>query len=221
MIIKMDSLFKTIQEFKSELRNEDTQLNGKMFENYVKESFIQFGYKELSKNDKNVYSFLQNIRNDMEETTYQNIYSFVDGKYIIQQPFGSQCPPDIMLFYVTSLTIKVQCIEVKTGKKYATWNNTYPKKGWIYIFSGMKGITWFKGRHWITTEQIGILETYKNLRKQMTLEFNDKLKGSHLKLVDYFKFEHASSVDYYDSEQTLREIEVVEFMNNYDIGLSD
>jgi len=109
----MDSLFKTIQEFKSELRNEDTQLNGKMFENYVKESFIQFGYKELSKNDKNVYSFLQNIRNDMEETTYQNIYSFVDGKYIIQQPFGSQCPPDIMLFYVTSLTIKVQCIEVK------------------------------------------------------------------------------------------------------------
>lgn len=217
----MDTFFKTIQDFKCEFRNEDTQINGKTFENYVKDCFIQYGYQETFKTDKNVHSFLQEVRVDMEKTTFQNTYSFVDGKYIIQQPYGSQCPPDIMLLHVLVDKISVQCIEVKTGKKYATWNNTYPKKDWVYIFSGVKGITFFKGHRWISMDQIEILETYKKLRKQMTLNFNDKLKGSHLKLVDYFKFEHSSTVDYYDSEQLIREMEVIEFMDKYNNGISE
>lgn len=180
--------------------DENTQVNGKTFENYVKDEFVNIGYVDKTSDRKTIYKkMLTDIRDNYDICLYiHNIYDLQEEKILIQQPYGSQYPPDIILIDITETSIRYQPIEVKTGKKAATWNNTYPKHDWIYIFSGDQGVTYFTGRCMISTEVCDLFEEYKQLRKEMTSKYNEKLRKLKCdwKLIDYFKFEHMGGVDY-------------------------
>lgn len=180
--------------------DENTQVNGKTFENYVKDEFVNIGYIDKTSDRKTIYKrMLTDIRDNYDECLYiQNTYELKEEKILIQQPYGSQYPPDIILIDITKTSIRYQPIEVKSGKKAATWNNTYPKYDWIYIFSGDQGVTYFRGRCMIDTGVRDLFEEYKQLRKEMTNKYNEKLRKLNCdwKLIDYFKFEHTGGVDY-------------------------
>lgn len=185
--------------------DENTQVNGKTFENYVKDEFVNIGYVDKTSDRKTVYKkMLTDIRDNYDECLYiQNVYDLQEEKILIQQPYGSQYPPDIILIDITETSIRYQPIEVKTGKKAATWNNTYPKQDWIYIFSGDQGVTYFKGDCLIDTEVRDLFEEYKQMRKELRNRYNEKIRklNRDWKLIDYFKFEHTGGVNYKQNDK--------------------
>ncbi len=191
----------SFKKFKIEATDkENTQNNGKMFENFVKDKFISIGYTDVSSKKKNIY---KNLIDDIKKVynsnmTIPNTRSYKCEKILIQQPNGSQKTPDLLLVDISKDVIQFQPIEVKTGKNSATWNNTYPKQDWIYIFSGNNGVTYFLGSSLITDDVVKIFEEYKEIRKKLAAEYNERLHALKCswKLVDYFKFEHTSGVNY-------------------------
>lgn len=182
--------------------DENTQTNGKIFENYVKNQFISIGYKEFvmdKKKDALFRSMLLDIKRVFKKMTQiKNRYNLSPQKVLVQQPYGSQQPPDMLLMNITATTIYFQPIEVKTGKKVATWNNTYPSQNWIYVFKGAEEVTYFKGETMLTARVQEFFEEYKAKRAQLLKEYNEKLESIQAgwKLIDYFKFEHSSKIDY-------------------------
>lgn len=189
------------KEFRQGVSNtENTQNNGKVFENFVKDKFVSIGYTDMTSEKKGRYkNLIDTIKKNYDECLQiQNTNNYKCEKMLIQQPNGSQKPPDLLLIEITTDMIQFQPIEVKTGKDNATWNNTYPKNDWIYIFSGRNGVTYFSGKSLISNDIVKIFDEYKELRKKLTTDYNQKLKDlkSNWKLVDYFKFEHTSGVNY-------------------------
>ena len=181
-------------------RDENTQKNGKMFEEHVKSGLVSLGYNDASNLKKTTY---KNMLSEIKKcyTTSVSIINTKEieqGKLLFQQPYGSQCPPDFLLVDVLKDTINFQPIEVKTGKKMATWNNNYPKDDWIYIFCGEEGVTYFLGKNMIKPKEKEIIEEYKMARKELNKIYNKKLEdeNSITKLVEYYKFEHRSNVNY-------------------------
>jgi hypothetical protein len=200
-------IMESLKEFKNDTTDkENTQSNGKMFEDFVKTKCVSIGYVDVSSEKKKdpYKNLLQEIKQVYTEClSIPNISNYTCEKILIQQPNGSQKTPDLLLIEITKDSIQFQPIEVKTGKDYATWNNSYPKNDWIYIFSGKEGITYFLGKSLITENVIKLFEEYKELRKKLKNEFNQKLKDIECKwqLIDYFKFEHTSGVNYKRDEQ--------------------
>lgn len=207
-ILKCLECLESLKEFRPNGKNdEETQKNGKKFENYVRDRLIKIGYSkfEIDEEDKVFKQMLADIRANFKNTNrIRNDYRDMQAKKIlIQQPWGSQKTPDLLLLDITREWIHIQPIEVKSGKKSATWNNTYPVKHWIYIFNGTKGVTYFKGENLITQKVTELFEEYKTKRIELTKQYNEMLEkiGEAWKLVDYFKFEHTSGVDYRGDEE--------------------
>jgi len=215
-------VFKFLEGFKEFVcpagDGENTQKNGKVFEDFVKKRLISLGYNDVPSEEKDKYKkVLTNIRkNYINHRSISNDDNTESEKILIQQPYGSQAPPDILLIDITPDQIYFQPIEIKTGKKVATWNNNYPKDDWIYIFSGKEGVTYFRGKSLISEEEKQILEEHKMARKKLNEEHNKQLRAinARWKLVDYFKFEHSAGVDYMkDGECSKRETEVSDILS--------
>ena len=215
-------VFKFLEGFKQFVcpagDGENTQKNGKVFEDFVKKKLISLGYNDVPSEGKDKYKkVLTNIRkNYINHRSISNDDNTESEKLLIQQPYGSQAPPDILLIDITPDQIYFQPIEIKTGKKVATWNNNYPKDDWIYIFSGKEGVTYFRGKSLISEEEKQILEEHKMARKKLNEEHNKQLRAMNArwKLVDYFKFEHSAGVDYMkDGECSKRETEVSDILS--------
>jgi len=215
-------VFKFLEGFKEFVcpagDGENTQKNGKVFEDFVKKRLISLGYNDVPSEEKDKYKkVLTNIRkNYINHRSISNDDNTESEKLLIQQPYGSQAPPDILLIDITPDQIYFQPIEIKTGKKVATWNNNYPKDDWIYIFSGKEGVTYFRGKSLISEEEKQILEEHKMARKKLNEEHNKQLRAinARWKLVDYFKFEHSAGVDYMkDGECSKRETEVSDILS--------
>jgi hypothetical protein len=186
-------------------RDEQTQKNGKMFEQFVKNKLLAFGYSDVTGSTEPLYEKILAVikKNYITQKSIPNSYNMELKKILFHQPYGSQAPPDFLLVDILKDTIHFQPVEVKSGKKAATWNNNYPKDDWIYIFSGNDGVTYFLGKNIITQDVKNIFEEYKKVRKELTASYNTRLKemGANWKLVDYFKFEHTGKVHYTKDEQ--------------------
>jgi hypothetical protein len=216
--MELIDLLESFKNFKSKNKNdENTQANGKAFEEYIKERFVAFGYRDVSTLKRTIYKdLLASIRKCYyTENEIENVAKLTPRRILFQQPYGSQSPPDFFLVDIMESKIHFQPVEVKTGKKAATWNNNYPKNGWIYIFSGAAGVTYFMGKNLIASAVKELFDEYKMLRKAMTAEYNKKLAdmaaGWHL--IDYFKFEHTSAINYKaDNKCDEREKEVADVL---------
>jgi len=211
----IDRLMESLKNFHNNTgRDENTQKNGKMFEEHVKTALLSFGYTNVSNFRKTLYKDMVDEIGDCCETTLiiPNDTRMHPRKLLFQQPYGSQKPPDFLLVDVRQDTIHFQPVEVKTGKKAATWNNNYPKNNWVYIFYGYKGVTYFLGENLINEQLKKLFEEYKSKRKELANQFNSLLKEmkESWMVVDYFKFEHRGCVDYKAHEKCCeRENDVV------------
>lgn len=212
----IDMLMESLRNFHNKTgRDENTQRNGKMFEEHVKTALLSIGYSNVSNFSKILY---KNLLADIKKcyTTTLNIPNtkgMQPRRLLFQQPYGSQSPPDFLLVDILTDTIHFQPVEVKTGKKAATWNNNYPKDEWIYIFYGEKGVTYFRGKKLIHEQVKELFDEYKRQRQELTIQFNKRLEEMKetWKLIDYFKFEHTGKVDYHrDDSRHDRERDVAD-----------
>jgi len=208
-------------------KSENTQKVSKLFEDHVKNVFINLGFKELIKDSKTIgllHQVKSQITSGSDVATFASVDNQLKGTYILQQPRGSQKPPDLLLLDIQDDVTKFQCVEVKYGATgRGTYNNTHPKKNWVYIFTdGLHDATLFIGADVIHEKRVQEFKEYKSFKKLVTTVFNKDHVHLHVvekeririnlhkyidticdscntddcsdwMLVDYFKFEHRLS----------------------------
>ena len=84
------------------------------------------------------------VKNILEEFDFSSLNvvpihgQHSDGFYYIEQPNGSQKFPDFRLYNITVDSIFSIDLELKSGKGTILWNDGFPKKDSIYLFTDTK-----------------------------------------------------------------------------------
>ena len=142
-----------VEKFK-QLKYSHNTFNSKMHEQGVEKIITDNGFVLMSKNK-------------LPTTKTQ---------YYLNQPNGSQNPPDFKVFDGKSF-IDIECKSKKTGYK-PMWNSSMPKHSTIYVFTNKKDdkTLIIKGKNIITTKLKTILNNYKKKTKLLENEYNSSLK---------------------------------------------
>jgi DNA (cytosine-5)-methyltransferase 1 len=94
-----------------------------------------------------------------------------NGRYYIEEPFGSQNAPDFLLLNIYDGTIKTLKFELKTGRKKIMWNDGYPKKDTIYLYTDNKlcKSVLYVGKYLLNADTQKVLNKYLKLIKDMNI----------------------------------------------------
>jgi DNA (cytosine-5)-methyltransferase 1 len=167
-----------ITKFVSELfniscasRERNTQLSSKSHH----ESFIDIlkknGFYELNIDTKKIREILKSTNKRINRP---------DGLYYIEEPFGSQNSPDFILLNIYHNKInELLKFELKTGNKKIMWNDGYPRKDTIYLYTDNK---LFKsiacaGDYLINDDTQKVLDKYLRLIKKINTEVKLELSN--------------------------------------------
>lgn len=71
----------------------------------------------------------------LEKETYRKTLEIKEGLFFVSQPNGSQRFPDYLLFKTTKTSIIELEFELKKGHGKIMWNDGFPKKDSLYLFS--------------------------------------------------------------------------------------
>lgn len=146
--LKIKSLLRNLKQ----LKYSNNTFNSKIHEESVEKIIIESGFKH--KNNTN------------------------EKFYYMNQPNGSQRPPDfIVVDSATNESIELECKSKKTGYK-PMWNSSYPNRTNLYIFTTQKdNRTLIIPGNKITTPKLEtLLEKYKKATKQLEITFNKEIK---------------------------------------------
>ena len=175
----------------------ETQVTAKVHETLIK-TLIKDTYN-CTIMDKNNFRRLLSINNiNYSSNEFKsNPPSYVEcvvssgielGKnYLVEQPFGSQNYPDLILFTLSEdsygIDIDIQYIECKQAKP--TWNNTPPKRydHCLYI-CGNKA---FVGSLICSEEEVNLIQTYVHQYTELVKTFNQN--NLNIQFVRYKKIE--------------------------------
>ena len=134
-------------------KKSSTQLTASICEKHVFDAFVQEGFTPLPQSaitttKMNGDTCKKFLRKRVDEEDFQVDISMVPVlfgemehgvRYIMDQPFGSQSPPDILLMEIVrdeeeKDVLFLLPIEVKQGAGRPTYNNNPPKAGFGYVF---------------------------------------------------------------------------------------
>lgn len=146
--VKLKLLLRNLKQ----LTYSNNTLNSKMHEESVEKIIIESGFKH------------KNTINENEKC------------YYINQPKGSQKPPDFIVVDDNE-SVELECKSKKTGYK-PMWNSSYPNTTNLYIFTNQKdNKTLLIPCNKITTPKLEtLLEKYKKDHKIFNDKFNKELK---------------------------------------------
>jgi DNA (cytosine-5)-methyltransferase 1 len=148
-------------------KKEHTQLNGKLLETCVIEVIEGHGFQKSEETPLNI--------------NQNNFHHLDDGNYYIYQPFGSQMSPDIILLRVKNGFSKTLYIECKTGKNSIFWNDGFPCKNTLYVFSCRQDE---KTRIFTSDDLINDIvrkcrDIYEEKKDNLNVELREMLKTEH------------------------------------------
>ena len=177
----LNKIFIDIQKNKKEWLKSK---KGSDFEDRIEASLKRYGFNRIDKDDKNIKSILNSIKNSIldkkSNDIIDNIYCERDkslGNCFICQPYGSQNFPDFLIF----TNRKIISIEIKysSGKSYSPiWNSNLPKANAIYIFGsyGRGDVTFFLGCDVLPMPEREELIDFFSKIKKLENNFRKKLK---------------------------------------------
>lgn len=144
--LKLKLLLRNLKQ----LKYSNNTFNSKIHEESVEKIIIESGFKH--KNNTN------------------------EKFYYINQPNGSQRPPDFIVVD-NNESVELECKSKKTGYK-PMWNSSYPNRTNLYIFTTQKdNRTLIIPGNKITTPKLEtLLEKYKKATKQLEITFNKEIK---------------------------------------------
>lgn len=111
-----------------------------------------------------------------------------DGIYYIEEPFGSQQYPDFILLNIHDRTIKqLQKFELKTGNKKIKWNDGYPRKDGMYLYTDNKlhKSVILTRDHLFNDDAEEVLNKYLNLIKAMNTDIKMELDNCSEKAMGF------------------------------------
>ena len=145
-----------------QIQNE-TQLNGRAFENKIMDVFNNNGLVPLVIEKKYIKR--------------SNYHHLPDGKYYIHQPYGSQMSPDFILVHTNNGFSKVLKLECKIGNDVIMWNDGFPEEGVIYVFCCRKhGTKIFTASDLLTEKARSTRELYEKEKNKLNLKLRHELK---------------------------------------------
>ena len=184
----LNKIFIDIQKNKKEWLKSK---KGSDFEDRIEASLKRYGFNRIDKDDKNIKSILNSIKNSIldkkSNDIIDNIYCERDkslGNCFICQPYGSQDFPDFLIF----TNKKIISIEVKySGSKSSKpmWNSNLPKANAIYIFGsyGREDVTFFLGSDVLPMpereELINFFDEIKKLENNFRKNLKEKIKNDN------------------------------------------
>lgn len=148
-----------------------TQMSSKLHHNSFVEILNRNGFSELEIDTYTLRKVLKSTNKRINKS---------DGLYYIEEPFGSQNSPDFILLNIYRNTIKkLLKFELKTGNKKIMWNDGYPRKGTIYLYTDnklCKSIVCF-GDYLINDDTQKVLDKYLRLIKKINTEVKLELSN--------------------------------------------
>lgn len=167
-----------ITKFVSELFNiscvsqeRKTQMSSKLHHKSFIDILKKNGFSELNIDTKKIREILKSTNKRINKS---------DGLYYIEEPFGSQNSPDFILLNIYRNTIKkLLKFELKTGNKKIMWNDGYPRKDTIYLYTDnklCKSIACF-GDYLINDDTQKVLDKYLRLIKKINTEVKLELSN--------------------------------------------
>jgi len=146
--LKLKLLLRNLKQ----LKYSNNTFNSKIHEESVEKIIIESGFKH---------------KNNISEN---------EKCYYINQPNGSQRPPDFIVVD-NNESVELECKSKKTGYK-PMWNSSYPNRTNLYIFTTQKdNRTLIIHGNKITTPKLEtLLEKYKKATKQLEITFNKEIK---------------------------------------------
>lgn len=146
-----------------------------------------------------------------------------DKIYFIRQPFGTQKKPDFIVFRKDGYRLRWFLLECKSAKvNTATWNDSYPMRNIIYMFTKYKNknrlktcvdTTLFMGDRIMTDSTERQLESVRNKLKILQKEDNKTLSECSISLYYRIKFS-CSEKHLLVPDRDIREKEVLHHMLN-------
>lgn len=150
---KLKELLKKIKQIKySEQLNSLSTFNSKIHEESIEKIIIESGFKKL-----------------------KTLNMEIDN-YYVYQPYGSQKPPDFIVFH-NNESIELECKSTKNSYK-PMWNCSYPKKSCLYIHTNKNDKTLIiPGNKIITPKLEELLIKYKNENKLLHDKWSKELNN--------------------------------------------
>lgn len=144
----------------------------------IKSLLINLKQLKYSNNTFNSKIHEESVEKIIIESGFKHKNNTNEKFYYINQPNGSQRPPDfIVVDNTTNESVELECKSKKTGYK-PMWNSSYPNRTNLYIFTTQKdNRTLIIPGNKITTPKLEtLLEKYKKETKQLEITFNKEIK---------------------------------------------
>ncbi len=161
MADKLQSLFTDLKTNKSLYLNADT---GKDFEERISTKLSKMGFGRIRKIDVDNNKFAQlkvEVLTKNSSHDLQNPFADTFREHYIEQPYGKQNYPDIIVLDQSKLiSIEVKFSAAKQGKP--VWNSGLPRPNGIYIFGSLErdDITFFRGCDVLSIAEIEGLQDF-------------------------------------------------------------
>lgn len=209
-----------ITKFVSEIFNiscisqeKKTQSSSKLHHKTFIDILTKNGFSELLIDKKKIREIIDSTNKIINKS---------NGLYYIEEPYGSQQPPDFILFNIYNNTIKEFLkFELKTGNKNIMWNDGYPKEDTIYLYTDnklCKSIV-YVGDYLLNDDTKKVLDKYliliKDMNENVKLELsNCSENASGFKI--YFRKANSQNIDI----SKYSEIDFINFKKNICIKIN-
>lgn len=167
----------------------DTQKKSKDCQGIVDETLETCGFKRLEKVKKATAATLQipepinelyGWSQSVKHTHVCSLQPPSDGFYYVDQPFGAQRNPDILLLHKAPTSHSVYFLEVKSGSHKWNAHIQYTQDSVLYLSVDKGTIDMHLGRHLRTYEETLHAIVHDELYRQLTAISNEESKRSNL-----------------------------------------
>lgn len=152
-----------------------TQKTSKLHHKLFIDTLIKHGFIIFNKDYENVKKILK------EGIHIDHYIDIISGLYIIEELYGSQKSPDIIIINVRNNKIlRILQFELKSGNKKIMWNDGYPNKNTICVYSDTKlnKTILFSNDSLMCIKTRIILEEYLTKIKEMNTEIKQRLHNN-------------------------------------------
>lgn len=170
----MDSIHDLFLDLRTNKQEYLKAASGRDFENLFVSKLDEVGYESYNSNDL-TSSASQRIKSSIEDDDGEITNPTSLDFHYIEQPFGSQQYPDILLFN----ELYVSCIELKFSKKGSVkplWNSGLPRAYGLYIFASRgknrNDVTFFRGCDIVTNKERELLKGFFDDEIDRSVDFN-------------------------------------------------
>jgi len=144
------------------------------FEDEV-EHFISENFEKLDKSEYDLSDLVPGQKTDIK-----NGY--------ISQPYGTQNPPDFIIFY-NGIVYFIECKSVKKGGK-PTWNTRFPKGLTIYLFHNrnLNETTFFLGKDVFSEELENVFDRQQRELREFLKKHEEELSNNNLNPYGFYNY---------------------------------